>query len=76
MTWEHFAGLLEHHLDRRPFRPFVVDLHGEKRYEVDHPHSVAVKDGVAAFIAPGGVPVWFDHESVIQIVDAPSETAP
>jgi len=76
MQLEHFEQLLQHHLERRPFHVFVLDLQGGKRYEVDHPHSVALKDGVAVFIAPGGVPVWFDHESVTQIADAPAESAP
>jgi hypothetical protein len=30
-----------------------------------------VRDGVAVFIAPGGIPIWFDHESVNQIIGAP-----
>ena len=29
-----------------------------------------VRDGVAVFLAPGGVPVWFDHESVNQVIGA------
>jgi len=27
---------------------------------------------VAVFLAPGGVPIWFDHESVNQILGAPA----
>ena len=27
-----------------------------------------VRDGVAVFLAPGGIPVWFDHESVNQVI--------
>jgi hypothetical protein len=27
------------------------------------------------FIASGGVPVWFDHKSVSQIIDAPASPA-
>jgi hypothetical protein len=29
---------------------------------------------VAVFLAPGGIPVWFDHESVNQIIGAPAST--
>ncbi len=29
---------------------------------------MVVRDGVAVFIAPGGIPIWFDHESVTQFV--------
>jgi hypothetical protein len=28
-----------------------------------------VRDGVAVFLKPGGVPVCFDHDSVVQIDD-------
>jgi hypothetical protein len=45
------------------------------RLEIDHPDSLAVRDGVALFAAPGGVPVVFDHESVTAFVGDPAETA-
>ena len=32
------------------------------------------RDGVAVFLAPGGVPLWFDHDSVNQIIGAPLNT--
>jgi hypothetical protein len=28
---------------------------------------MVVRDGVAVFLAPGGIPIWFDHESVNHI---------
>jgi hypothetical protein len=37
---------------------------------VDHPGALVVRDGGAVFLAPGGVPVRFDHDSVNQIVGA------
>lgn len=75
MQWDHLEAILNQHLARIPFRVFVVELHGGKRYEIDHPHSIAMKDGVAVFIALGGIPVWFDHESVVQVIDAPADSA-
>ena len=33
--------------------------------------ALVVRDGVAVFVAPGGVPVLFDHDSVSQIIAAP-----
>jgi len=35
---------------------------------VDHPDALVVRDGVAIYVAPGGIPVLFDHEGVSQIV--------
>jgi len=70
MTADNFTSILEGLQRRQPFRVFTVELHGGQRFEVDHPHALVVRDGVAVFIAPGGVPVWFDHESVNQIIGA------
>ena len=51
-----------------PFRPFTVALVNGDRYEVDHPDALSVRDGLAVYIAPGTVPVFFDHEGVSQII--------
>jgi hypothetical protein len=74
MTPENFELLLEKHLARAPFHVFTIELHGGKRFEIDHPRATVIRDGIAVFIAPGGVPVWFDHESVSQIIDAPASS--
>ena len=43
--------------------------------QVEHEgiYTVVVRDGVAVFLAPGGMPIWFDHDSVLRIVGAGSE---
>jgi hypothetical protein len=41
---------------------------------VDHPGALVVRDGVAVLLAPGGIPIWFDHESVNQIIGATANT--
>ena len=41
---------------------------------MDDPWALIFRDGVAVFLAPGGVPIWFDHDSVNQIIDAPAST--
>jgi hypothetical protein len=53
---------------RKPFRPFTVALVDGDRFEVDHPDGLVVRDGVAVYIRPGGVPVLFDHEGVSQFI--------
>src|SRR5207247_10712305 len=72
MTADNFGSVLEGLRQRQPFRVFTVELHGGRRFEVDHPGALVVRDGVAVFLAPGGVPIWFDHESVNQILGAPA----
>jgi hypothetical protein len=76
MTAENFDGLLEKLLNRRPFEIFTVELHGGKRFEIDHPQATVFRQGLAVFIAPGPVPIWFDHESVSQFIEAPANAAP
>jgi hypothetical protein len=56
---------------RTPFRPFVMSLVNGDRFQVDHPEALVLRDGVAVFIAAGGVPTLFDHSSVSQLVGEP-----
>ena len=74
MTADNFASILEGLKGLQPFRVFTVELQGGRRFEVDHPGALVVRDGVAVFLAPGGVPIWFDHESANQIIGAPANT--
>jgi hypothetical protein len=74
MTADSFEQVLEGLRQNQPFRVFTVELHGGRRLEIDHPGALVVRDGVAVFIAPGGIPIWFDHEGVTQIVGAPAST--
>lgn len=53
---------------RIPYRPFTIVTVSGDRYEIDHPEAIVVRDGVALFAGPGGIPTIFDHEGVSQIV--------
>jgi hypothetical protein len=70
MTADNFDRVLLALSQRQPFQVFTVELHGGQRFEIDHPRATVVRDGVAVFLAPGGVPIWFDHDSVNQIIGA------
>ena len=74
MTAENFDEVLNGLRRRQPFQVFTVELHGGQRFEVDHPGAIVIRDGVAVFLAPGGTPIWFDHDSVNQIIGAPAST--
>ena len=77
MTAETLVSTLENLMSRTPFKPFTVELHGGSRLEFDHRLVVALwREGKAIFASPGGVPVYFDNESVVQIFDAPASDAP
>jgi hypothetical protein len=75
MTAENFDRVLQALRDQKPYYVFTVELHGGRRFEVDHPGALVVRDGVAVFLAPGGIPIWFDHDSVNQIVGASASTS-
>ncbi len=68
MTADHFEQLLSALNEKERFHPFTVELVGGHQFEVNHPMAMVVRDGVAVYLKLGGVPVWFDHESVTQIV--------
>jgi hypothetical protein len=73
MTVENFTTVLEGLRSTPPYRVFTVELYAGRKFEVDHPGAMVIRDGVAVFLAPGGVPIWFDHESVLGFVGAGSE---
>jgi hypothetical protein len=74
ITAESFDKTLRALKSTTPYTVFTVELHGGRRFEVDHPGALVVRDGVAVLLAPGGIPIWFDHESVNQIIGATANT--
>ena len=75
MTAQNFDQALRMLQDRRPYQIFTVELNDGARFEIDHPYALVVRDGVAVFVAPGGVPVLFDHDNVNKIIAAPANTS-
>jgi hypothetical protein len=68
MDRETFTATIRAFRNRTPFRPFAVALVNMDRYEVDRPETLALGDGMAVLVAPGNVPVFFDHEGVNQVI--------
>jgi hypothetical protein len=60
---------------RKPFQRFTIELNTGQRHEIGHPHAAAFEEGTAVLLAPGGVPVFFDHDSVNQIIISPAHAA-
>jgi hypothetical protein len=73
VTADNFMAILDRLRQRQPFRVFTVELLGGERFEVDHPNALIARDGVAVFLAPGGVPHWFDHDSALRFIGAGNE---
>lgn len=68
MDRDVFTGTIQAFKRRNPFRPFTVVTISGARQEVDFADAIVVRDGVAIFAAPGGIPIIFDHESVDQVI--------
>lgn len=68
MERETFDSTIQSFKHRTPFLPFAVAMVNGDRLEVDHPDALAVRDGVGMFVAPGGVPVMFDHKGVSRVL--------
>ena len=73
MTAENFNTLLEGLRQRQPFQVFTVVLHGGERFEVDFADALVIREGIAVFLRPGGGPMVFDHDSVLQFLLEPSD---
>lgn len=68
MNRDAFTETIRAFKHRTPYRPFTVVTVSGNRHEVDHADALAVNDGVAVFLGPGGVPVIFDHEGVSEVI--------
>lgn len=68
MRAEVFHETIRALASREPYKPFTVVLMNGNRFEVDHPAALAYRDGFAMYIAPGNIPVIFDHDGVSEVV--------
>ena len=68
MDRDTFDSTLQLYQERKPFRPFALIMVSGDRLEVDHGRALGVRDGVALYVAAGGVPVMFDHEGVSHVI--------
>ena len=74
MTAENFDRVLMELYERRPFQLFSIELNTGRKFEVDHPTALTFRNGVAVCLAPGGIPIIFDHESINRIILATAAT--
>ena len=68
MDRETFTETIRAFKNRTPFRPFTIATTSGNRYEVDFPDAIVVREGLAIFIGPGRVPVFFDNEGVSEVI--------
>lgn len=53
---------------RKPFHPFTVAMVDGDKLEIDYPDGLAIRDGLAVYVAPGSIPHFLDHEGVSRII--------
>jgi len=68
MDRDVFTGTIQAFRRRNPYRPFTVVTMSGSRQEIDFADAIVVRDGVAIYAAPRGIPIIFDHESVDQVI--------
>jgi hypothetical protein len=68
MDRDTFDSTMRTFKQQTPFRPFTVSLVNGERLEIEHSEVLVVRDGVALFVAPGGIPAVFDHEGIAQVI--------
>src|SRR4051812_13282344 len=68
MDRETFTETIKAFKHRTPFRLFTVATVSGNRYEVDFPDALALREGLAIFVGPSRVPVFFDHEGVSDLI--------
>jgi len=68
MNRDAFTETIRAFKNRLPLRPFTVATMNGNRHEIDFSDALAVREGIAVYVGPGKVPVFFDHESVSEII--------
>jgi hypothetical protein len=61
---------------RRPFQPFLVELHGDLRLLVEHPDFLSIRGHLAIYLRKNGTYRLFDCTSVNQLCHPPFEDEP
>jgi hypothetical protein len=74
MSLESFEEVLDALVAVRPFQFFTIELKNGKRLEIDNYKAFSYRNGTAHFFSPGGMPIWFDHDSVSHIFPAPANS--
>jgi hypothetical protein len=74
MVAENFCDALRAFQNRKPFKPYVVQLVSGERIVVEHPEALVFRNGVGVFISPRREITILDHEGVISVMDPPTAT--
>ncbi|MGL4550607.1 MAG: hypothetical protein ACRC33_05430 [Gemmataceae bacterium] len=68
MDRETFTETIRAFRNRTPFKSFTIVTVSGNRHEIDFPDAIVVREGLAIFAGPGGVPVIFDYDGVSEVI--------
>jgi hypothetical protein len=69
MERANFERSLQAFVQRRPFKPFRVELTSGSRFTIDHPEALAHRGAVAVFIDAQGNYTLYDSTGVTQVTE-------
>jgi hypothetical protein len=69
MKEENFERSLRAFTQRRPFKPFLIELASRTQFTVEHPEALARRGQVAVYIDPDGEYRLFDNTLVTQLTE-------
>jgi hypothetical protein len=69
MKEQTFERTLRAFNQRRPFKPFLVELVSGAQLTVDHPQALVHRARAAMYVDPDGNFTLFDNEGVSQLTD-------
>lgn len=68
MTPNNFDSVIRSFQHHTPFQPYTVGLVNGQSITIDHSEALVLRGGLAVYIDRNGVPVFFDHESVSEVI--------
>jgi hypothetical protein len=74
MNTPDFARSLRAFTQRRPFRPFLLELVSGDRFLVRHPEAVILRGDLVYWRTPQRLARLFDTTTVCQLLDVPPST--
>lgn len=71
MTAEEFDQAIMVRGRRKPFQAYRIELTNGERIDIDRPHSVAIRNGIATCFAGGKIHLEVRSEQVKLVCDIP-----
>lgn len=68
MDRDRLDNTIEAFKRQMPFHPFTIVMTNGNRFEADHHNAVICRNGHGVFMSPGAIPIFFDHDTVSEIV--------